>query len=101
VNFADVTNVLTNFNITCSRDAPALGWAADMSRRATPVSIAAVARSLDTPTELAPHLAEVFAPLSSLGGQPRTIVTMLRRAGIGARSRVLDLACGKGAAPGM
>lgn len=61
------------------------------------VTLVAVARSLDTPEELAPYLAEVFAPLSSLGGQPRTIVAMLRRAGIGSRSRVLDLACGKGA----
>ncbi len=62
------------------------------------VSLAAIARSLDTPAELARHLAEVFAPLSSLGSRPRLIVSMLRGAGIGPRSRVLDLACGKGAA---
>lgn len=69
-----------------------------MRTRRARVAPAAIARSLDTPEELAPHLAELFAPLTSLGGQPRTIVAMLRRAGIGARSRVLDLACGKGAA---
>lgn len=63
-----------------------------------PVSLATIARSLDTPAELGPHLAELFRLLTTLGGQPRVIVSMLRSAGIGRGSRVLDLACGKGAA---
>lgn len=63
-----------------------------------PVSLATIARSLDTPAELGPHLAELFGLLTSLGGQPRVIVSMLRSAGIGRGSHILDLACGKGAA---
>lgn len=63
-----------------------------------PVALTAIARSLDTPEELGPHLAEIFAPLSSLGGSPRQTVTLLHAGGIGPGSRVIELACGKGAA---
>lgn len=59
---------------------------------------AAIAASLDMPRALTPHIQELFADLTSLGCRPRRIVSWLRAAGIGARSAVIDLGCGKGAA---
>jgi SAM-dependent methyltransferase len=55
-----------------------------------------VARSVDAPATLLPHFAELFRGMPNLGSQPRRVATMLDRAGIGPRSRILDLACGKG-----
>lgn len=55
-----------------------------------------VARSVDSPATLLPHFADLFHGIPNLGSQPRRIATMLERAGIGPRSRILDLACGKG-----
>jgi len=46
---------------------------------------------------LTPFIEELFAPISALGSSPRVIAGMLGRAGVGRGSRVLDLACGKGA----
>jgi len=56
-----------------------------------------VAASVDAPPVLAPYLGELFADLTALGSMPRTVVRLLREAGIGEGARVLDLACGKGA----
>ena len=63
----------------------------------TPALLASVARSVDAPRPLVPHLAALFGGLESLGSSPRMVVGALRRAGIGADDRVVDLACGKGA----
>lgn len=60
----------------------------------------AVARSLDTPEELAPHLSAVFARLSALGAMPARSAAMLARHIPASRRRrptILDAACGKGA----
>jgi cyclopropane-fatty-acyl-phospholipid synthase len=57
-----------------------------------------VAASIDTPLAALPLAAELFAPLRSLGSQPRRVVAWLRAAGLRAGDRVLDLGCGKGAA---
>ena len=56
-----------------------------------------VAASLDLPPRLTPWMDELFAGLSSLGSSPRRVVSMLREGGLRSNSRVLDLACGKGA----
>ncbi len=56
-----------------------------------------IAASIDAPVALLPLIPELFAGLSSLGSPPRRVVNWLRDAGIGRRSRVLDLGCGKGA----
>ncbi len=58
----------------------------------------AVAASVDAPPALLPVLPRLFAGLDSLGSTPRTVVSMLRRHGARPSWRVLDLACGKGAA---
>jgi len=55
-----------------------------------------VARSVDAPASLLPVFGELFRGMPNLGSQPRRVASMLARAGIGPRSRVLDLACGKG-----
>lgn len=59
---------------------------------------ASVLRSFDAPAPLFPFLDRLFLGLPALGSSPRRIVRCLARAGICARHRVLDLACGKGAA---
>lgn len=59
-----------------------------------------IAFSLDTPPSLAPVLAELFAPLASLGAMPRRAAAVIARhlpKGNGRPPRVLDAACGKGA----
>lgn len=61
-----------------------------------------VARSLDAPAALAPHLDRVFARLDALGAMPRRSAVMLARHlpasnGRGRSLKVLDAACGKGA----
>ena len=56
------------------------------------------ARSVDAPTRLIPVLADLFHGIDSLGSSPTRVVRMLRRAGLGSRSTLLDLGCGKGAA---
>lgn len=55
-----------------------------------------IAASLDAPPALAPHIAALFADLSSLGSMPRKTARLLKSAGLRPRHRVLDLACGKG-----
>ncbi|QYK47191.1 MAG: class I SAM-dependent methyltransferase [Phycisphaeraceae bacterium] len=55
-----------------------------------------VARSVDAPASLLPVFNLLFKDMPSLGSSPRIVVNMLQRAGIGPRSRILDLACGKG-----
>lgn len=55
-----------------------------------------IARSVDAPVSLLPVFNLLFKDMPSLGSSPRRVVSMLQRAGIGPRSRVLDLACGKG-----
>jgi len=59
---------------------------------------ASVAASVDAPEELYPYLAELFKGMPSLGSSPRVVAGLLKTHGVTARSRVLDLACGKGAA---
>lgn len=56
-----------------------------------------IAASIDAPVALLPLIPDLFAGLSSFGSSPRRVVNWLRDAGIGRRSRVLDLGCGKGA----
>lgn len=56
-----------------------------------------VASSLDAPPELIPVLPELLAGIQALGSTPRRVAAMLGRAGIGPGSRVVELACGKGA----
>ncbi len=56
-----------------------------------------VTASLGVPRRLAPFLPDLFRGFTSLGSRPQRLVTAFARAGIGPRSRVLDLACGKGA----
>lgn len=55
-----------------------------------------VARSVDAPASLLPVFGELFRGMPNLGSEPRRITTTLERAGLGRRSRILDLACGKG-----
>ena len=50
------------------------------------------------PRALTPHIQELFADLTSLGCRPRQVVSWLRAAGIKARSTLIDMGCGKGAA---
>lgn len=47
---------------------------------------------------LLPHLPELLADFTDLGCNPDLVVSWLTERGIGPSSRVLDLACGKGAA---
>ncbi|OGD18850.1 MAG: hypothetical protein A2W03_04195 [Candidatus Aminicenantes bacterium RBG_16_63_16] len=46
---------------------------------------------------LLPHLDELLADFDELGSDPGLVATWLKEHGVGARSRVLDLGCGKGA----
>lgn len=55
-----------------------------------------VARSVDAPVSLLPVFDRLFKDMPSLGSEPRRLLNMLERAGIGPRSRIIDLACGKG-----
>lgn len=55
-----------------------------------------VARSVDAHASLLPVFDELFRGMPNLGSQPRRVATRLDRAGIGRRSHILDLACGKG-----
>lgn len=57
-----------------------------------------VAESVDAPAALFPYLGELFRGMPSLGSSPRRVVGLLKAHGITDRSRVVDLACGKGAA---
>ncbi len=57
----------------------------------------AIAASLDAPPALIPVLPDLFHGVEALGSMPRRTARILDTAGIGPRSRVLDLACGKGA----
>lgn len=68
-----------------------------MPRSISTQALRHIAASLGVPPRLAPFLPELFRGFTSLGSRPQRLVTALARAGIGPRSRVLDLACGKGA----
>lgn len=69
-----------------------------MSRDSTPPTLfREIAASLDLPRELTPRIDQIFAGLHALGSSPRHVATLLESAGLTPRSRVLDLACGKGA----
>lgn len=57
-----------------------------------------VADSLDVPRALMPFAPTLFDGLTALGSSPMRVARWLRAAGIGPRSWVLDLGCGKGAA---
>lgn len=57
-----------------------------------------VAESVDAPVSLVPVFDRLFAGMPSLGSSPRVVMNLLRRAGVGKSSRVLDQACGKGTA---
>lgn len=56
-----------------------------------------VAASLAAPPILLPYLRDLLRDCPALGSSPRRIAALLARRRIGPRSRVLDLACGKGA----
>jgi len=57
-----------------------------------------VAASLDATPELLPYLPELLADLWELGGSPAVIIDLLRPLKLpAAKTRVLDLGCGKGA----
>lgn len=56
-----------------------------------------VAASLDAPAPLLPVLPLLLADLPSLGGNPRSVVRALQRAGVSPRRSVIDVGCGKGA----
>lgn len=56
-----------------------------------------VAASLDAPVEALPELPALLAGLRSLGGNPARAARWLAGAGIGKRSRVIDLGSGNGA----
>ena len=57
-----------------------------------------LAASLETTPELLPYLGELLADLWALGGNPGVVVELLRPLDLALGStRVLDLACGKGA----
>lgn len=55
------------------------------------------AASVDATPAIVPVLSDLFKGLDSLGSAPGPAVAMLRQAGIGPASRLLDLGCGKGA----
>ena len=57
-----------------------------------------ITRSVAGSARLAPHMGRLFRGISSLGSQPAVLVRLLRDAGLGPGSRVIDLGCGKGAA---
>lgn len=59
--------------------------------------MAQVARSVDAPLSLIPVLPGLFDGLDGLGCMPDVTARLLAAAGIGPRSRVIDLGCGKGA----
>lgn len=56
-----------------------------------------VAASFGADPELLPILGELLAPVADLGSPTRRLAALLAAHGIGRRSRVLDLGCGKGA----
>lgn len=68
-----------------------------MTRSTTSRLHAAIAASVDAPVSLIGVLPDLFRDLDSLGSVPDSAIALLGRAGIAARHRVLDLACGKGA----
>ena len=47
---------------------------------------------------LLPHLDELLADFDELGSDPGLVASWLKKHGLGSRSRILDLGCGKGAA---
>jgi len=53
---------------------------------------------MDVKREMVGNLPAMVLGLHSLGSSPRQIVGMLERAGVTARHRVIDIACGKGGA---
>lgn len=57
-----------------------------------------VARSLDAPVELLPHLHELLADFDELGSSIEGVMESVGGLGLSYRSRVLDLGCGKGMA---
>lgn len=57
-----------------------------------------VSESLEVSPELLPYIPELLRDLTSLGCMLEPLVRLVRRAGAGPSSRVLDLCCGKGAA---
>lgn len=65
-----------------------------MPRDSIAAALREVARSVGASPALIPFFDELFAPLSALGSSPRRIASLLP---LTAKSRVLDLACGKGA----
>lgn len=58
--------------------------------------LAQVAASMGVPRTALPILSELFAEQRSLGATPRRVTNWLIGAGVGPRSRVIDLGCGKG-----
>lgn len=56
-----------------------------------------VARSVDAPPALIPVLPRLFKGLDGLGCMAITTARLLKAAGVGSRSRVIDVGCGKGA----
>jgi SAM-dependent methyltransferase len=58
---------------------------------------AKVAASVDAPASLLAHFPQLFAGFDALGSAPRRVVNLLARHGVGTRSRVIELASGKGA----
>ncbi len=65
-----------------------------MPRDSIAAALREVARSVGASPTLIPFFDELFAPLSALGSSPRRIASLLA---LSTKSRVLDLACGKGA----
>lgn len=55
-----------------------------------------VARSVDAPRALVPVFPTLFDGVPDLGSSPRRTLGLLERAGLRRRSRVIELACGKG-----
>ena len=55
-----------------------------------------VAASLGLPARYAFLIPLIFGTCEGLGSSPEATIALLRRAGIGKDSRVLELACGKG-----
>jgi len=57
-----------------------------------------MARAMEAPPELLPHIPELVADLWELGSDPQQIVELLRPLGLPpSETSVLDLGCGKGA----
>lgn len=56
-----------------------------------------VAASVAAPPQLVPWFGRLFKGVGALGSSPRRVARVLEELGIGSRSLVLDLACGKGA----